>query len=101
MSLTTHVLDTAKGCGAAGMVVEVYQNGALLTAMTLDDGGRAALLTNTAAGSYQILFHAGDYMNDKHFYDVIPVRFNISNPAAHYHIPLILAPYGYSTYRGG
>ncbi len=96
MSLTTHVLDTARGIGAAGMRVEV---GAV--SVILDDGGRAELLGELTPGAYEIRFHAGAYLGDGAFYDVIPVRFTITDPAQHYHIPLILSPFGYSTYRGG
>jgi len=96
VSLTTHVLDTARGCGAAGMRVEVGT-----VSMILDAGGRAELLRALMPGAYEILFHAGAYLGDGAFYDVIPVRFIVTDPAQHYHIPLILSPYGYSTYRGG
>jgi 5-hydroxyisourate hydrolase len=69
--------------------------------VTLDAGGRAELLGTLEPGGYEILFHAGAYLGDGAFYDVIPVRFTVTDPAQHYHIPLILSPYGYSTYRGG
>jgi 5-hydroxyisourate hydrolase len=94
------VLDTVKGCGAAGMVVEVHRAGEPLAVKTLDDAGRAELLQEIIEGSYEILFHVSDYQGGA-FYDVIPVRFNIKDATAHYHIPLILSAFGYSTYRGG
>ena len=100
--LTTHVLDTARGRGAAGMRVEVRQPSGEAASATLDDHGRAALLPELALGAYEVSFHAGAYQGvAAAFYDIIPVRFNVSEPGAHYHIPLILSPYGYSTYRGG
>ncbi len=101
--LTTHVLDTARGHAAAGMRVEVrHLAGGASTSAMLDDQGRAALLPELEPGAYEVLFHAGAYQAaTAPFYDVIPVRFNVTEPAAHYHIPLILSPYGYSTYRGG
>lgn len=100
MSLTTHVLDIVRGCGAAGMQVAVTgPQGKVET--VLDANGRAVLLAEIVAGSYEILFHAGVYQCDASFYDVIPVRFNVTDPAAHYHVPLVLSAFGYSTYRGG
>ncbi len=101
--LTTHVLDTASGHGAAGMLVEVRQlAGGTTASVTLDSQGRATLLPELEAGAYEISFHAGaHHASATPFYDVIPVRFTVTDAAAHYHIPLILSPYGYSTYRGG
>ena len=101
MSLTTHVLDTASGGGAAGMRVVVRRAGADRAEATLDAGGRATLLREVEAGSYEIQFHAGAYRGGGGFYDIIPVRFEVSDPAQHFHIPLVLSPYGYTTYRGG
>jgi len=95
------VLDTARGCGAAGMRVEVHSPDGATIAMMLDEGGRATMLHELEAGRYEIRFQAGLYQGGTPFYDVIPVRFNVDDPAAHYHIPLILSPFGYSTYRGG
>ncbi len=100
MSLTTHVLDIVRGGGAAGMQVEVTGPHGKAEAV-LDDGGRAVLLAELVAGSYEILFHAGAYQGHVGFYDMIPVRFIVSDPAAHYHVPLVLGAFGYSTYRGG
>lgn len=97
MSLTTHVLDTARGCGAAGMRVVVRHGASECADVVLDAGGRATLLGALAVGAYEISFYTGD----DGFYDVIPVRFKVDDPGQHYHIPLILAPFGYSTYRGG
>jgi 5-hydroxyisourate hydrolase len=90
------VLDTVKGCGAAGMVVEVTAPDGVSSRKVLDEGGRGELLAEITEGRYELLFHAGGG-----FYDVIPVRFNVTDAAAHYHIPLILSAFGYSTYRGG
>jgi 5-hydroxyisourate hydrolase len=101
MGLTTHVLDTVRGTGAAGMQVELRcPDGALLN-IVLDDGGRAVLLAALAEGAYEILFHAGEYLGSKNFYDVIPVRFIVRDASLHFHVPLILSAFGYSTYRGG
>jgi 5-hydroxyisourate hydrolase len=99
MSLTTHVLDTVLGAGAAGMKVDVTGPNGESATVTLDEDGRASLLEELAAGTYEISFHAGAYQNAV-FFGIIPVRFNVEDPAQKHHIPLILSAYGYSTYRG-
>jgi 5-hydroxyisourate hydrolase len=84
------------------MVVDVQRPDGETAQVVLDDGGRAVLTTALVAGAYEISFHAGDYQGGAApFYDVVPVRFNVTDTAQHYHIPLILSPFGYSTYRGG
>lgn len=112
--LTTHVLDQAAGRPAAGLRIELWRLDsqlALLKTVTTNADGRCdgAILEGAAltAGRYELRFHAGDYLRssgaelpDPAFLDVIPVQFGIADPAAHYHVPLLLSPYGYSTYRG-
>ncbi|SME92064.1 hydroxyisourate hydrolase [Pseudogulbenkiania subflava] len=113
--LTTHVLDTARGCPAAGLVVSLYridglQPRRLLVTRTNADGRCDAPLLEGAMllpGVYELHFAAGDYLraqghalSDPPFLDVVPIRFGISDAAAHYHVPLLLSPYGYSSYRG-
>lgn len=113
--LTTHVLDTANGCPGEGICVEVYRfeagNRVLLTQTVTNADGRcdAPLLEGEALtpGEYELQFHAGDYLRrqggtapEPLFLDLIPLRFGVSDSAAHYHVPLLLSPYGYSTYRG-
>lgn len=113
--LTTHVLDTARGCPAAGMVVELVRIEGLArqpvkTVRTNSDGRiDEPLLTGgkLMQGVYELLFHAGDYLRatgavlpDPAFLDVIPIRFGIADTGAHYHVPLLISPYSYSTYRG-
>ena len=112
--LTTHVLDTAVGRPAVGLKVELYRvggDGALLATVETNRDGRAdkPLLEGSAlaAGTYELRFHAGDYLRRSGakiayppFLDVIPIRFGIGAPDEHYHVPLLLSPYGYSTYRG-
>ncbi|MFB9947806.1 hydroxyisourate hydrolase [Rhizobium puerariae] len=114
--LTTHVLDTASGTPAEGLRIDLYRldGGArekLKSVATNSDGrvdGGPILIGDAfAAGEYELVFHAGDYLRSRGvklaepaFLDVIPIRFGISDTAAHYHVPLLLSPYGYSTYRG-
>lgn len=109
--LTTHVLDTARGCPAAGLVIRlsrITDAGPLpLREMRTNADGRTdgPILPETefAPGHYELLFHAGDYLHTvgagSGFLDLIPIRFTMAE-ALHYHVPLLLAPYGYSTYRG-
>jgi 5-hydroxyisourate hydrolase len=111
--LTTHVLDTAAGRPAAGLRVVLRRlddpKGVMADATTNTDGRLDRPLLEGAAfvrGSYQIEFHAGDYFRasgvrlaDPPFLDVIPVRFGMAEDA-HYHVPLLVSPYAYSTYRG-
>lgn len=112
--LTTHVLDTARGVPAAGLKIELFRiNGEtrerLKTLETNDDGRTDAQILPAdefAEGRYELVFHAGAYLDatgvpaeDPRFLDVIPIRFGMSEPT-HYHVPLLLSPFGYSTYRG-
>jgi 5-hydroxyisourate hydrolase len=111
--LSTHVLDTARGCPAEGIAISLYalDGGRRLIAETVtNDDGRtdsAILPAETfATGSYELVFHCGDYLRkhglvdgDVLFLDEVPIRFGMSEDA-HYHVPLLLSPYGYSTYRG-
>jgi len=113
--LTTHVLDVMRGRPAAGMRIELFRlgEGVSLSREKLRDvrtnaDGRTdgPLLAGEAlrAGVYELVFHAGDYFRevgaDIGFLDEVPVRFRIADPDAHYHVPLLAAPGGYSTYRG-
>jgi 5-hydroxyisourate hydrolase len=112
--LTTHVLDTARGCPVQGMRIDLYRIAAtqrtlVRTLFTNADGRTDTQILPVdefAPGEYELLFHAGAYL-DAHgtppetprFLDIIPIRFGMSE-AAHYHVPLLLSPFGYSTYRG-
>jgi 5-hydroxyisourate hydrolase len=111
--LTTHVLDTALGRPAAGLTIELYRMSGgeerLATAKTNADGRiDAPILEGEAfrAGIYELRFHAGAYLKagnrlpEPPFLDVVPIRFGIAAPEEHYHVPLLLSPYGYSTYLG-
>ena len=114
--LTTHVLDTVCGGPAAGVRVELralYESGQtrlLLTAQTNRDGRTDQPLLEGAAfaaGQYELAFHVGAYFTARGasqatppFLDVVPVRFGIADTQAHYHVPLLVSPWSYSTYRG-
>ncbi|MCA0942214.1 hydroxyisourate hydrolase [Yangia mangrovi] len=112
--LTTHVLDTARGCPAEGLKIELFriegETRSLLKTLVTNDDGRTNEQILPAAefapGTYELVFHAGAYLDasgtppeEPRFLDVVPIRFGMSE-AAHYHVPLLLSPFGYSTYRG-
>jgi 5-hydroxyisourate hydrolase len=112
--LTTHVLDTAKGRPAAGLALSLRrvgdESGEVASAVTNGDGRcERPLLEGDAmqAGTYELVFEAGAYLDsvgvalaEPKFLDQVVIRFGISDPGAHYHVPLLLSPFGYSTYRG-
>lgn len=106
--LTTHVLDTARGIPAAGLHVDLFrldpEPRKIAGSVTNSDGRCEAPLLDGAAfaaGTYELHFHAGDYLQagEQTFLDLIPIRFTITEDR-HYHVPLLLSPYGYTTYRG-
>lgn len=105
-SLTTHVLDTSRGCPAAGMTIELWAlDPARLvkTAQTNRDGRPDAPLLSgdeMKAGNFELIFLVGDYFGEKKFLDRVPVRFTITEADVKYHIPLLVSPWAYSTYRG-
>lgn len=113
--LSTHVLDTLSGKPAAGVGVSLYEIGAsargkLAEATTNSDGRTDAPLMANAPlriGTYELHFHVGDYfgaaavaMPEPAFLDIVPVRFSIAEAEGHYHVPLLVTPWSYSTYRG-
>ncbi|MFA8384738.1 MAG: hydroxyisourate hydrolase [Pelagibaca sp.] len=113
--LTTHVLDTAKGCPAAGLNIVLYRvtgegSEKIAETETNEDGRTNSPILPADAfktGTYELVFFAGDYLrasgqagDDPLFLDQVPIRFGMSDPEAHYHVPLLLSPFGYSTYRG-
>ena len=113
--LTTHVLDTTGGQPGADLLVELFriegETRRLLTSTSTNEDGRAPqpLLAGPglARGTYELVFHVGDYFRkcgvtlaEPAFLDQVPVRFGIADPDRHYHVPLLVSPYGYSTYRG-
>ena len=100
MSLSTHVLDTARGRPAAGVAFELRRPDGTTTSGTTDADGRARPAEETPAGEYELVFAVGDYFGERAFLDRVPVRFTIADPGAHYHVPLLVSPWSYSTYRG-
>ncbi len=111
--LTTHVLDTVNGRPAAGVEIELFElqaDGArvrLAHVRTNADGRTDAPLIAAAearAGRFELAFHIGDYFRARSiaspFLDVVPIRFQIADASAHYHVPLVATPWSYSTYRG-
>jgi 5-hydroxyisourate hydrolase len=106
--ITTHVLDTANGRPGAGMKLEFSvlegQGWKPLKTVTTNQDGRtdAPLLEGPELrpGTYQIVFHVGNYFQSKAFLDLVPIRFGIEDASAHYHVPLLCSPWGYTTYRG-
>jgi len=105
-SLTTHVLDTMRGIPAAGMKIELWsldQSKLIKTVETNADGRSDAPLLAAGemkTGNYELIFFVGDYFGERRFLDRVPVRFVISDAAAKYHVPLLVSPWAYSTYRG-
>ena len=107
--LTTHVLDTALGRPAAGVAITLLRGGEELARTRTNADGRteAPLLDPLPAGVYELRFAVGDYLRaaghavtDPPFLDVVPVRFGIAAAGAHHHVPLLVSPWAYSTYRG-
>lgn len=112
--LTTHVLDTANGCPAAGMRVRLLRldgGEREIKSIELNHDGRAdAPLLEGATlqrGRYRLLFSVAAYFRargtplaDPPFLDEVPLDFGIADPAAHYHVPLLASPWSYGTYRG-
>lgn len=113
--LSTHILDTARGVPAAGIKIMLYRisgnsHKKIAEVVTNADGRTDAPMLAGAefrVGSYELVFCAGDYLRqtgqvtgEALFLDEIPIRFGISDAAAHYHVPLLLSGFGYSTYRG-
>ncbi len=113
--LTTHVLDNAHGRPAAGMEISLYRiegegRQLLKTALTNSDGRCAEPLLegeDFRTGIYELVFGVGDYFRsldeggmEPAFLDRVPVRFGIGEGGSHYHVPLLVSPFAYSTYRG-
>lgn len=115
--LSTHVLDTMNGCPAAGMRVRLERLDTQGTASTVckitlnadgrNDGGPLLDAKTMAAGRYRLIFEVAAYFRargvalpDPAFIDQVPIEFGIADAAGHYHVPLLVSPWAYSTYRG-
>ncbi|MDZ7822707.1 MAG: hydroxyisourate hydrolase [Ahrensia sp.] len=115
--LTTHVLDTARGVPADGLEITLYRlkgetREKIITMVTNNDGRTDSPILpkdKFTTGDYELVFHAGDYFRAKGlvapaaknlFLDVVPIRFGINDATSHYHVPLLVSPFSFSTYRG-
>jgi hydroxyisourate hydrolase len=114
--VTTHILDVSIGRPAQGVRVELYDLGGgsgrtLVADVTTNADGRTdkPLISADAAraGQFELVFHVGDYFRSQGvqlpnppFLDIVPIRFGVADPQAHYHVPLLVSPWSYSTYRG-
>ena len=113
--LTTHVLDTARGLPAEGITITLYRvsgnsHRKIAETVTNDDGRTDVPILGSEdfkTGTYELIFSVGDYLRkaglageEPLFLDEVPIRFGMADAEAHYHVPLLLSPYGYSTYRG-
>ncbi|MGA2230052.1 MAG: hydroxyisourate hydrolase [Tepidisphaeraceae bacterium] len=108
--LTTHVLDIASGRPAAGMKISLYRGERLVVETITNADGRtdAPLLADghLTAGEYEIEFDVGSYFaasghaDARRFLGVVPVAFVVDDPSGSYHVPLLVSPWAYSTYRG-
>ena len=109
--LTTHALDTYSGKPAKGMKVDVYfvlEKREKIKSVILNNDGRAdeVLVEPIKMGNYELIFHVGDYfekiseLKDPKFLNEVSIKFGISKPQEKYHVPLLVSPWSYSTYRG-
>ncbi len=109
MSLSTHVLDVAIGQPAVGIRVSLFRGDEDLNSDSTNNDGRCGNLSGAAPlleGIYRLVFEVGPYLARTHpqpggpFFEIVTVEFTVSGPARHYHIPLLLSPFGYTVYRG-
>lgn len=105
-AVTTHVLDTAQGCPAQGVPVRLERaDGRVLATAATDTDGRIQDLgpQEVPAGTYRLVFGTASYFastGEQGFFPEVTITFAITDPTQHHHVPLLLSPYGYSTYRG-
>lgn len=109
--ISTHVLDISRGKPAQGVAIDLHFDGKRVALALTNIDGRTdePLLAahRLETGVYELIFRAGDYfrnagvdLTDPPFLDIVVIRFGVADPAGNYHVPLLLSPYGYSTYRG-
>lgn len=108
-SLSTHVLDLTHGCPARGVAVRLLRDGEIVAEVATDAEGRCPALAAavTAPGRYRLEFAVADYFRgrgfalpDPPFLDIVGIDFAMAAAGGHYHVPLLVSPFGYSTYRG-
>lgn len=103
MSLSTHVLDAASGLPAARVPVRLEHDGVVVAHAVTDADGRVRALGELAVGTWRIVFDTGAYFTatgQQGFYPEVVVAFTVTEPDRHHHVPLLLSPFAYSTYRG-
>ena len=104
MSVSTHVLDSVTGRPAAGIAVRLFAGEALLAEGVTDRDGRCRITDDaTALGTHRLVFATGQWFAEQGreaFYPEVVLTFAVQEPAEHHHVPLLLAPFAYSTYRG-
>ncbi len=104
MSLSTHILDTSRGRPAAGVAVRLdarQGNGwRTLAEGTTNADGRLSGWDTAQPGVYRLVFDTGDYLGPDGFYPEVVVAFRVVDEQEHYHVPLLISPFGYTTYRG-
>jgi len=97
--ITTHVLDTSRGRPGAGIEVQLWRGDELRCETRTDADGRARLAETIETGIYRVVFKIGDYFESA-FYPEAAITFEVRDASQHYHVPLLVNPFGYSTYRG-
>ncbi|MBM7603648.1 5-hydroxyisourate hydrolase [Metabacillus crassostreae] len=110
ITLSTHVLNTAKGIPAKEMTVELWKlnddDRLFLAKMVTNSDGRVSPQELKAAGIYELVFYVGEYfkvnemLGEPRFLDSVPIRFGVELGKGHYHVPLLVSPWSYQTYRG-
>jgi len=98
-AITTHVLDTTRGKPAAGIPVSLEFEGKTIGAGATDENGRLAVGSAAEPGNYRLVFDTARYFRET-FYPTVTIVFRVHNVEEHYHVPLLVSPYGYTTYRG-
>ncbi len=100
MTLSTHVLDTARGEPVAGVPVRLERDGTTVAEAVTDADGRVRDLGPVTVGRYRLVFDTAAHLGAGAFFPSVSVEFAVADAGRHYHVPLLLSPFGYSTYRG-